>query len=175
MPYSCEDIRRMLNSESDEPVCEQSFSRHLERCSICRNMCELEPELEGLLQTSLPRAVQFPLTDKVMAEIRVDEKNLSPSRLIDKYLPVGAVSLLAIMTAIIIGRWNEFTALFSSIKSRSFMSRITSFWQSIELPEMNLSEYISAIVNSPIVLLSLIAVTVLLWAYSILEFEKSPR
>lgn len=175
MPYSCQDIRRILISESDDLVCEQSFSGHLERCSICRNMCELEPELEDILQATLPKAVPFSLTDEVMVEIRIDEKKLSPSRLIEKYLPAGAVSLLAIMTAIIIGRWSEFTALISSTKSGSFLSGVASLWQSVELPEINLSEYISAIVNSPMVLLSLIAVTALLWAYSILEFEKSPR
>ncbi len=99
MPYSCKDIQHILDSEFDDAICEESFLMHLERCNTCRNMCELEPELEDLLQTSLPRAVPFPLTDAVMAKIRVDEKDLLPGRLIDKYLPVGAVSLLALIAA----------------------------------------------------------------------------
>ncbi len=175
MPYSCKDIQHILDSEFDDAICEESFLRHLERCNTCRNMCELEPELEDLLQTSLPRAIPFSLTDEVMAEIRVDEKDLLPSRLIDKYLPVGAVSLLALIAAIIIGKWSEFATAFSSIEPGPVVNRIVSIWHSVELPEIGLSELISSIVNSPVVLLSLIAATVILWAYSILEFEKSPR
>ncbi len=109
-----------------------------------------------------------------MAEIRSDEKNLISSRLIDRYLPVGAASLLAIMTAIIIARWNEFAAAITSIKPGSAIEGVVSLVQSVELPQTNLSELISHVINSPAVILGLIAATALLWAYSILEFEKSP-
>jgi len=175
MPYRCEDIQHILNFDFDDPVCGESFFRHLESCSTCRDSCELEPELEDLLQISLPKAAPIFLTDEVMAKIRIDEKDLLPSRLIDKYLPISAASLLAIITVIIIGRWNEFAVAFSSIKPGSVLNEIVSLWHSVGLPETNLSELISAIVNSPVVLLCLIAATALLWAYSILEFEKSPR
>jgi hypothetical protein len=174
MQYSCKDIRRILNSESDDLICEQSFTVHLEQCGECRSLYDLEPELERLLRTSLPKAVSIPLSDKVMAEIRSDENNLISNRLIDRYLPVGAASLLVIVTAIIVARWNEFAAAIASIKPGSAIEGVVSLVQSIGLPQTNLSELMSHVINSPAVILGLIAATALLWAYSILEFEKSP-
>ena len=174
MRYSCEDIRRILNSESDVHICEQSFTVHIEQCGECRSLYDLEPELESLLRTSLPKAVPIPLFDQVMAEIKSDEKNLISCRLIDRYLPVGVVSLLAIMTVIIIARWKEFTAAIASIKPGSAIEGVVSFVQSIGLPQINLSELVSHVTNSPAVILGLIAATALLWTYSILEFKKSP-
>lgn len=174
MLYSCEDIRHILNSESDDPICDQSFTEHLEQCGECRSLYDLEPELEGLLRTSLPKAAPIPLFDQVMAEIRSDEKNLISSRLIDRYLPVGAASLLAIMTAIIIARWNEFAAVTASIKPGSAIEGVVSLVQSIGPPQTELRELVSYVINSPAVIMGLIAATALLWAYSILEFKKSP-
>lgn len=175
MPYSCEDIQHILNYDLDDPICEKSFSRHLENCRTCRNLCELEPELEDLLQMSLPKAVPISLADEVTAKISIYEKIPILNRMIDKFLAVGAVSVVAIIMAIIIGKWGELTTVFSSIRPGSIVNRIVLFWHSVEPPEIGLSQLISDVINSPVVLMGLIGATALLWAYSILEFEKSPR
>lgn len=175
MPYSCEDIRHILNYDYDDPVCEDSFSKHLESCNICRDLCRLEPELENLLRMSLPKAAPASLADQVAAKISINEKKPILSSMVDKFLAAGTIWVMGITIAIIIGKWSELTAAFSSIEPGSIVNRIILFWHSMKPAEIELGQLLSGVINSPVVLIGLIGATALIWACSILEFEKSPR
>jgi hypothetical protein len=110
-----------------------------------------------------------------MSKVSVDKSENRIGCLIERSLPYIGAAIFCAISIVGISKWNEIKILFSAIKLAPLGNRVLRLFQNINLPDINISNIVSYFSENPLILTCLIAATVLLWAYSILEFEKSPK
>jgi hypothetical protein len=175
MQYDCQDISRILNSDAEDSIDCDLFSDHMANCKACGDLCQLESEFEESLTFSLPKAAPPSLFDDVMSKVRIDESKSGTGHLIERSLPYIGTAIFCAISVVGISKWNEIKILLSSMKLASLQNRALELFRYIDLPDISVSGILSYVGENPLILSVLIAVTVLLWAYSILELERAPE
>lgn len=175
MQYDCQDIRRILNSDVEDSINCDVFTDHIVNCKACKDLCELESEFQESLTFSLPKAAPPSLFDDVMSKVRIDESKSWTGHLIERSLPYIGAAIFCAISIVGISKWSEIKILFSSIRLAPLGNKALELFRYIDLPDISISDILSYVGENPLILSVLIAVTVLLWAYSILELERAPE
>jgi hypothetical protein len=173
MQYECEDIRNLL--ESDESVSLDSFEKHLAECRRCKKLVQLDPEVEGVLRTNLPGAVPFPVHSNVLNAVKEEGSCISAERRLEKSLPIAEATVLSVIAAIIIFKWNDIKVPFSSIDLISLVKAAGEMISNIKLSALGIERVISFMGNEPLIFAASLGAAALIWGLSFLELERSPR
>jgi hypothetical protein len=173
MRYDCRDIRRLL--ESDEHIYFDSFEHHLAECRRCRKLVQLDPEVEGFLETSLSGSVSASLHEDVMKAVEEEGRYISVERRLEKSLPIAATAVPSAITVVLILKWDEIKALFSSIDLSFLGKAAQGVLSNVKLPALGIERAISYIGNEPLIFAASLAAAALIWALSFLELEKIPK
>lgn len=173
MRYNCNDIKYYLDHGDQEPENPQEFLNHLENCPRCGQMINLEPELEEMLAVSTPKTSPLSVEKDILPRILEYEKEyMKRNRLEKAVLPVFIFfsTLPVFLTAWF---WKDIRSFFGSMDLTDTYNSLQSFISEIPIPEIDLAGIATTISNSPLVVLSLIAITALVWAFSINEAQKA--
>ena len=173
MRYDCRDIRRLL--ESNEPVCFNPFEQHLAECSHCRNLVQVDTEVEELLQTNLSESVSASLHEDVMKAVKEEGGCISVERRLEKSLFIVAATVLAVITSFLVLKWDEIKALFSSIDLTFFGKAAQGVLSNVTFPALGIERVISRMGNEPLIFAASLAAAALIWALSFLELEKTSK
>lgn len=173
MRYDCDDIKYILDHGDKDPERQQDFLNHIDNCPRCRRMISLEPELEETLTLVAPKSLPESLEENILARIMKFEKELGEENRMEKlWLPiVGFFSALPIfLTAWF---WKDIRSFFNSLDLTYTYNNLRALISEIPVPDIDLAGIFAAVANSPLIVLSLITITSLVWAFSIIEAQKS--
>jgi hypothetical protein len=136
-------------------------------------MTSLDPDLEKTLTLStlktsplslemdiLPRILEF---EKEQAKENRWEKALTPILIFSSAVPVFLAWYFR----------REIKSLFGSLDVPAISIRLGTLVSEIALPKIDLAGIANTFANSPLVILSLITITAVLWAFSINEAQKA--
>jgi len=173
MRYSCDDIKYYLEHGDLNPENESEFINHIENCLHCGRMVNPESELEEMLAVLTPQTSPLSFEKDVLAQIQEYEKeHIKSNRLEKAVLPVF-IFFSALPLFLVAWFWRDIRSFFSLIDLDDAYSRLQSAAAEIPIPKIDLAGIAAAISNSPLVILSLIAITALIWAFSIIEAQKA--
>jgi Zn-finger nucleic acid-binding protein len=173
MRYDCDDIKYMLDNADLEPEYSREFINHIESCPRCSGIVDLQPELEELLTLPSGKPTSSKFEENILAQVEKYERNLiRESRLEKLFLPVCVFLALIPLFLIVLYR-GELKSFFASIDLIQAYERIRSFAATIRIPDMDIAGFIAFVSNSPLLILTLIAVSSLVWAFSIIETQKA--
>ncbi len=175
MRYNCDDIKYYLDHGDRNPENPQEFLKHIENCPHCGRIANLEPELEERLAVSTPKTSPLSFERDILPRILVYEKeHVIRNRLEKAVLPVF-VFFSALPLFLGAWFWKDIRSFFNSLDLADTYNSLQSFISEIPIPEIDLAGIVATISNSPLVVLSLIAITALVWAFSINEAQKALR
>lgn len=173
MRYDCDDIKYYLDHGDQDPESPQDLLNHIDNCPQCRQMISLESELEETLTLFAPKTLPESLEENILARIMKFEKELGEENRMEKLLLpiIGFFSALPIF--LVAWFWKDIRSFFNSPDLTYSYNNLKSFISEIPVPKIDLEGIITAIANSPLIILSLITITSLVWAFSIIEAQKS--
>jgi hypothetical protein len=173
MRYSCENIKFFLAHDELDPVDELEFLSHLESCKSCRESAMLEPELEEILAVSIPKASPLSFKKDILPEIyKIERGNAKQSRIEKITMPVMALlSFIPAVLAVLF--WKDIKSLPDSLNLAGIYDKLATFISGIDLPEINLAQINAFIAEAPLLTITLISITAIIWAFSIMEAQKA--
>jgi hypothetical protein len=173
MPYSCDDIKIILNFDDEESIDKESFSQHIANCRRCNDLCSPEPEIETMLSAAFAPAAPAGFADEIMGRLSaIESRRGLVSWLEDRLSYIFAGMLLAICAVIVMG-WSYFIGAFSGIDIQSMVSGVAEIASRARLQEISLSDFETYIQKTPIILFTLTSAVMVVWIFSIFEIEKS--
>jgi predicted anti-sigma-YlaC factor YlaD len=173
MRYDCRDIERLL--ESDERVRLDLLEEHLAQCLRCRKLTQLDPEVEGHLQTRLPGSLSSSICGDVMKAVTKEAGRISAERRVERLLPFAVTSLLCVIITLVTLKWNQLKSLIFSIDLTFLGTLGQGLLSKVKLPAVSIEKMISFMGNEPLLFAAGFAVASLVWALSLLELEKTPK
>ncbi|UCC80599.1 MAG: hypothetical protein JSW64_04355 [Candidatus Zixiibacteriota bacterium] len=173
MRYNCDDIKYYLDHGDKDPESPQDFLNHIDNCQRCSRIIGLEPELEETFALFAPETLPVSLEENILTRIMKFEKELGEEKRMEKLLIpiVGFFSALPIF--LVAWFWKDIRSFFNSPDLTYTYNNLSSFILEIPIPEIDLAGIVTAIANSPPIILSLITITSLVWAFSIIEAQKT--
>lgn len=173
MRYDCDDIKYFLDHDGKDPESSQDFLNHIDNCPGCRRMISLEPEIEETLAFFTPKALPESLEENILARIMKFEKELNEEKRLEKltFPIIGFFSALPVF--LVAWFWNDIRSFFNSLDLAHTYNNLRLFISEIPVPDIDLAGIVAAIANSPLIVLSLITITSLVWAFSIIEAQKT--
>ncbi len=175
MPYSCADIMLMMISDSEDPAISNAVVSHLDSCAVCRTLIELDPKLESGLRLLSPTGVAVDFTDPVMVRIRRTEKSSAPAQRMEKIIRYAAAAVSILPIAMILAGWDDFIAAVSKINFSPLLSDTSRLINNLNIPVINLTRIGTYLGETPLIPIALTGLTALIWAFSIMEFEKTSK
>jgi hypothetical protein len=167
MPYTCNDINKLIASDGDIAFDNDAFLLHIESCPICRELASLDPETEMVLRSLLPLTAPDSISQNVLRAIDLETKHsgiLSAAKHI-RYALIGSLYFVIAVIAIF-----NYKILASAIGStQQELGRIWGFTESLGAVKESLTAYPSKIVTSPLFLIACVGAVMLLWFFSILR------
>lgn len=175
MRYSCNEIKYYLESRDALIEDESDFINHIENCAECGRLASLTPELEESLVVSNPKTSPLSFEKDILSRIREIEKEMAKGRLWEKALILILLFASVIPVLLTWRFWNEIASLFKTLDITGIFSWVGSIISQVSMPKFDLAGLANAAANSPMIILSLIAITALLWTFSIIEARNALR
>jgi predicted anti-sigma-YlaC factor YlaD len=175
MRYDCQDIRRLLESESDNGFCLDSFEEHLAGCRHCRRLVDLDQEMEEHLRICLPKTASPTVYENVMKAVTKETNSSSAARRLERLLPFAATAMLCVIGALVMLEWSEIRSFLLSI-DLTFVDTVSlGLFSKLRLPTVNIGHLISYVGNETFIFAASFAAAALIWALSLLELEKTAK
>jgi hypothetical protein len=173
MRYSCEEIKYFLAHDDLDPTDERAFLNHLENCKSCREEIALEPDLEEILAVSIPRCSPLSFKKDILPEINRMERGKAKQSRIEK-ITFPVIILITFIPAILTTLfWDEIRSVPGSLNLAGVYDRMTAFISGLNLSAFSLTEINTFIGETPLLTLTLISITAIIWAFSIMEAQKA--
>jgi len=173
MRYSCEDIKYFLAHDDMNPTNEQAFLIHLENCKSCREETALEPDLEEILAVSIPRPSPLSFRKDILPEIKRMERGKAKQSRIEK-ITFPAIMLITFIPAVLTALfWDDIRSIPGSLHLAGAYDRLITFISGMDLSVFSLAEINAFIGETPLLTLTLISITAIIWAFSIMEAQKA--
>ncbi|UCE65181.1 MAG: hypothetical protein JSU85_09900 [Candidatus Zixiibacteriota bacterium] len=173
MRYNCNDIKYYLDHVDQEPENLQEFLNHIENCANCSRIVSLEPDMEEILAVSTPKSSPLSIEKDILPRILENEKEYAKRNRLEKaFLPIF---LFFSALPLFLGAWlwKDIRSYFNSLDLTGAYNSLQSFISEIPIPEIDLAGIAATLTNSPLIILSFITITTLVWAFSIIEAQKA--
>jgi hypothetical protein len=171
MQYSCNDIQRLLASPMDAFYDHDAFISHVESCEECSQMGILEPSMEMALASLLPYFASESMAPKVMNVIQRETQFTNPIRIANKIRIVLLGAIYLIIASIALA--NQKVILNGVISSMDELNHIAGISSHLGITVANLLTYVNKASLSPLLLTSLMGVTIIVWIFSVLRFRDT--
>ncbi len=173
MLYNCDDIKRILKSADDHSVDAGKFEKHMETCPVCRQSCDLGTEMEDTLRLARPQTAPVNFADRLTSRLKEYESEILGAKQTEAIFPTAVAVLSLALSSAILENWKSLKALFSGFNLNSVTARTGEFVSRIDIPKIDFSGIDAYITGTPLVLFAMVALTAIIWVFSILEFEKT--
>lgn len=175
MRYNCKDIKNILEKTNADPKQEDNFLNHLENCSDCQDLVELDFDLEELLITSMPKATPYSYEASVLEKIAKLEKDAIKHGIFEKIL-IPVVALFSSISIVLAFSFRKvFESFFASLDFSVVLEQMILFAEKIQIPQLDFTGIAANLYASTYLLPALIMATALIWTFSIIEFNKALR
>ncbi len=178
MRYNCDEIIRILESADDLPVDIGEFENHLESCPDCRRLCDTDAEIEDILRLTLPAAAPANFADQIFSRLREYEKKIGRIKQLERSIPLIMTIIFLALSDIMIEKWSDLKTAISGFSGFDFKTVITAarnLLGQIYIPEFDFFGIESFITGTPLILLTMISISAVIWTFSLIEFEKTIR
>ena len=175
MRYGCDDIKYYLENSEIGPHDETEFLRHIENCGECNRLIDLTPDLERLIYMSSPKPSPLSFEKDILIELNRYEAELSGEGVWEKVETRGLVLLAAAPVILALWFWKDIRAVFGSLDFGTVIAGMRSLAAEIPTPAIDFSGILQSVANSPLAILSLVSLTAIIWAFSIIEFRNALR
>jgi hypothetical protein len=173
MPYDCDDIRFILNSDDERSVDEEQFSRHLEGCRQCAVLCDPGSDIEGMLNAAFASAAPGGSYDEIMDRLPVVEPGNRLVLWLENHAAYIAAGMISAAIAVLILKWSYFVSVFSGIDIGGIAGSAVELAGRFRPYELNLAAFSAYLQKTPIIFFTLVSAAMVVWIFSIFEIEKS--